>query len=136
MRQSTMQTTDYEAEYKDRLLVKLAKWGKPFCTYFMDTIHSSINQLAAWELHQFGLEDITTNQSESYNFVLKKLQDWKEAPIDALCLSLFRLCQFYIAELERGYAGLGNYTLSGGIPHVDRTDVPGTIFYRVPSTGY
>ena len=111
-----------EAEYKDRLLVKLAKWSKPFCTYFMDTIHSSINQLAAWELHQFGLEDISTNQSESFNFVLKKLQDWKEAPIDALCLSLLRLCQFYIAEIKRGYSGLGNYTLSGG-RDVDRDAV-------------
>lgn len=44
--------------------------------------------------------------------VLKDLQDWKEAPLDSLILSLYQLQAFYWNETKRGLAGLGNYTIA------------------------
>ena len=34
---------------------------------------------------------ITTNQSEGFNTIMKRLQKWKEAPLDSVILSLYRL---------------------------------------------
>ena len=47
--------------------------------------------------------------------VLKGLQEWKEAPVDVIALSTFRLAQFYILEVRRGRCGLGNYMLRQGL---------------------
>ena len=44
--------------------------------------------------------------------VLKDLQDWKEAPLDSLVLSLYQLQAFYWNETKRGLPGLGNYTVA------------------------
>ena len=74
-----------------------------------------IDQIGAWQLRPFGLESITTNQSEAFNCVLKRLQQWKEAPVDAAVLSLYRLNQFFIAEISRGHSGLGDYVLREGL---------------------
>ena len=52
---------------------------------------------------------ITTNQSEGFNTVLKHLQHWKEVPVDAIVLSLYRLQCFYYNEIQRGFCGLGTY---------------------------
>lgn len=55
---------------------------------------------------------ITNNQSEGFNTVLKHLQHWKEAPIDATVLSLYHLQSFYYNEIQRGFSGLGNFSLN------------------------
>ena len=47
----------------------------------------------------------------NYSRVLKDLQEWKEAPVDSVVLSLFQLQVFYYNEVKRGLAGLGEYTL-------------------------
>ena len=47
----------------------------------------------------------------NYSRVLKHLQEWKEAPVDSVVLSLFQLQVFYYYEVKRGLAGLGEYTL-------------------------
>ena len=41
--------------------------------------------------------------------MLKDLQQWKEAPLDCVVLSLYQLQAFYCNEIRRG---LGQYTLS------------------------
>jgi len=76
-------------------------------------------------LGHFKIDSVTTNQSESFNCVLKRLNDWKEAPVDAMVLSLFRLAQFYVAEVHRGYIGSGNYSLRPGVspPNLQVTTV-------------
>ena len=45
------------------------------------------------------------------NKLLKSLNIWKEAPVDVVVLSFLRLHQYYIKEISRGHAGLGNYNL-------------------------
>lgn len=54
---------------------------------------------------------VTTNQSESFNAVLKRLHSWREVPLDAIVLSLYHLQAFYLNEIQRGFAGIGSFTL-------------------------
>ena len=44
------------------------------------------------------------NQSEGFNSVLKRLQSWKEVPIDTALLSLYHLHAYYRNEWQRGLA--------------------------------
>ncbi len=55
---------------------------------------------------------MTSNQAESFNALLKRLQNWREVPVDAIVLSLYYLQAFYSNEVQRGFAGLGNFKLS------------------------
>lgn len=48
---------------------------------------------------------ITNNQSESFNATLKRMQRWREVPIDTIILSLYHLQAFYYNEIMRGLAG-------------------------------
>ena len=66
-----------------------------FSEYYTESIHSVIDKLRSWNLRRFALATITANQSEALNSVLKRLQDWKEAPIDSMALSLFSLVKVY-----------------------------------------
>ena len=43
--------------------------------------------------------------------MLKSLQEWKEAPVDCMAVSLHYLQMYYSHEIERGKQGLGEYTL-------------------------
>ena len=43
---------------------------------------------------------------------MKDLQSWKEAPLDCMVLSLYRLQAYYYNEIKRGLSGLGQYTVS------------------------
>ena len=96
-----------------RLLSLTTTWSQPFAKYFVDTIHPSIDHLGAWILREYGMDSATTNQSETFNYVLKRLQEWKEAPIDALALSLFRLSQYHVTEIR--LCGQGEYNLCDGL---------------------
>jgi len=113
-----------------RLISYVTKWSQPFATHFVDNIHPNVNHLGAWLLRPFGLDSATTNQSESFNYVLKRLQDWKEAPIDALVLSLFRLAQFHVAEIRRGRCGQGDFTLPEGVEPAPSDAVPSIAVHR------
>ena len=63
--------------------------------------HSSI-----WVLKGAGIEKselgITNNPSESINAVLHALQNWKQVPLDVICLSLLYLSHFYHHKIQRG----------------------------------
>ena len=43
---------------------------------------------------------ITNNQSEGFNTVLKRLQNWREVPVDAIVLTLYYLQAFYHDEIQ------------------------------------
>ena len=82
------------------------------CIYF-GQVSSSIGR---WILEGMGVYNpysgVTTNQSESFNSVLKRLQSWREVPVDAIVLALYQLQAFYTNEVQRGFAGLGKFSLS------------------------
>ena len=62
-----------------------------------------------WNLEPYGIYNpmsgITSNQSESFNSVLKRLQGWKEIPVDTAVLTLYHLQAYYWNEWQRGLAG-------------------------------
>ena len=60
--------------YKDSLLQYFLGWSQPFSVWFTDCVNPVIDKLASWALAQYDLKQVTTNQSESFNFVLKQLQ--------------------------------------------------------------
>ena len=54
---------------------------------------------------------MVNNQSESFNMLLKDLQQWKEVPVDSIVLSVYLLQSFFMNEFTRGLAVQGNYHL-------------------------
>ena len=52
-----------------------------------------------------------TNASESFNAVLKRLQEWKEVPLDVIAQGCEQLCSFFDVELLRGRYDLVTYRL-------------------------
>ena len=44
--------------------------------------------------------------------VIKDLQQWKEAPLDCVILSLHQLQAYYCNEIKRGLSGIGTYTIA------------------------
>ena len=47
---------------------------------------------------------VTNNQAEGLNYVLKQLQEWKEAPVDCMLLALHYLQGYYRVEIACGHA--------------------------------
>jgi len=48
---------------------------------------------------------VTTNQSESFNATLKRLQRWREVTVDSIVLALYHLQAFFHNEIQRGFIG-------------------------------
>ena len=71
--QSLLEATSH-AEYNAQLLRFATKWSKPFLEYFLSSVNDRIEQIGRWILRKYALETATTNQSESFNKVLKSLQ--------------------------------------------------------------
>jgi hypothetical protein len=104
------------SNYEEKFEELKDNWSQPFLEYYMKTFHAEI----ATNLGRFVLESmdlyhpytgVTNNQSESFNAVLKRLQRWREVPVDSIILSLYHLQAYYHNEIQRGFAGLGNYRL-------------------------
>ena len=90
-------------------------------------MHPVIDHVGSWEQRRYGAELLTSNQSESFNATLKKLQQWKEAPVDAMVVVMYRFAQVYENEIARGRAGLGDYELlPGASPVVCSTSTDST----------
>ena len=65
--------------------------------------------MCRWNLVEYNLYNpvsgITSNQSESFNSVLKRVQEWKEIPVDSAVLSLYHLQGYYWNEWQWGLSG-------------------------------
>jgi len=48
---------------------------------------------------------VTTNQSEGFNSTLKRLQRWREVPVDTIVYSLYNLQAYFNNEIQRGLSG-------------------------------
>ena len=66
---------------------------------------------AIWHLKELGITNpengVTNNAAESFNAVLHHLKQWKDVPLDIVCVSLFHLSSFYHLEIERGFHQCG-----------------------------
>ena len=71
--------------------------------------------LGRWILEPLGIystfSGVTSNQSESFNAVLKDFEKWKEALVDSAVLSFYYLQVYYYNEIQRGFCGIGTHTL-------------------------
>jgi hypothetical protein len=65
----------------------------------------------------------STNDSESFNAILKRSQDRADCPLDVMVLRLLQTCSFLQCEARRAMHGCGSWklseTLSIDIPEVD-----------------
>ncbi|CAG2192435.1 unnamed protein product [Mytilus edulis] len=125
--------SDSEAEYmtlKDELI---RKWSKPVVVYFEKMEKDILTHSGKWVIDKYqNLYDpysgITNNACESMNAVIKGLNKYRELPVDCFVLSMFYLQNYYINEVQRGLAGIGNYTLRTKFNHAsipkDEINVP------------
>ena len=113
--------TVMRADSEKELLAKVddlsEKWSQPMVEYFNSELKSDIMKHSAkFVLAPLGLYDpfsgITNNISESMNCVMKDLLDWKEVPVDVIVLCFQMLQNYYLAEVRRGFGGIGTYTLT------------------------
>ena len=112
-----LMNAESEAIFEEKWLQLRKNWSKPFAEYFETRIAKNRSSFGAWvpEIKQIkqdlGLQIITSNQSEGFNFLLKRtvLQKWNEVPVDKLLHGVHLLQNFYLQEIRRGYAGLGEY---------------------------
>ena len=65
-------TSDSQASYTQLLLQQTTKWSQPFAEHFVEKVNPDVASLGAWELRKYDQESATTNQSELFNFVMKK----------------------------------------------------------------
>ena len=114
-----------EEAYKEKLEDLTAKWTSPLLDYYMDQIEPGITSVARWAIEPLGVYNpysgVTNNQAEGLNYFLKQLQQWHEAPVDCMLLSMQHLQSFYLTEISRGQNGMGNYHLHPQFSQVSNT---------------
>jgi len=96
--------------------LKLSFTNKTILNYFEVKLlpafkeHSSI-----WKLKENGIPNpehgLTNNASESMNAVLRSLQEWRQVPLDVICVSLYHLSCYYHREIVRAYHVCGMWQL-------------------------
>jgi hypothetical protein len=66
--------------------------------------------LGKWVLEPMNVyhpfSGVTTNQSEGFNSTLKRLQRWREVPVDTVLLTIYHLQAYFHNEIQRGMAGI------------------------------
>ena len=109
----------YEAELNQRTV----NWSNQIHQYYFKNIHPEVyTSIGRWILEKEGVycpfSGVVTNQSASFNMVLKSLQSWKEVPVDCIVLSFYILQSFFMNEITRGLANQGNYHLHTQFLHM------------------
>lgn len=80
--------------------------------YYKRQIESQIHRIGRWVFEPTHKnKKVDTNASESFNCVLKRLQEWREVPVDVIVHGCERLCRFYDMKIQRGRYDLGSYRL-------------------------
>ena len=105
-----------EKDYRQLYGVLSQKWSQAFVEYYNHHIGPEVTDAAGrWILEPLGVYNgysgVTTNQSEGFNTLLKSLTQRKESTIDSLMLALYFLQCYFSNEIQRGLAGLGQYSL-------------------------
>ena len=112
-----------------RMLQKFElKWSEPFMHYFQDNLNDSVfHKAGRWIIESQGVycstSGITTNTSESFNALMKRLLSHGEVRLDEIVIASYFLQNYYYREVLRGRCLLGNYNLIGDIEPLDIDDV-------------
>ena len=67
-----------------------------------------MSNMGTWAVSPFGLQLMTTNQSDSLNASLKRHTGWKESRIDEMVLSLLTLSESFDSRIVRSQYGSGD----------------------------
>ncbi|CAC5363339.1 unnamed protein product [Mytilus coruscus] len=105
-----------EQGYEERKKLLVSKWSQGVYSYFMKVEKDILKHCGKWIIEKYpNLYDpffgLTNNSCESMNAVIKRLNKFKELPVDCFVLSMFYLQTYYTTEIQRGLAGIGNFTL-------------------------
>ena len=100
-----------EEEYIHQKDLLTSKWSKPIKQYLEKIEKDIIKHCGKWIVDKYhNLYDpfsgITYNPCESMNAVIKRLNKYKELPVDCFVLSMYYLQNYYITEGQRGLAGI------------------------------
>lgn len=100
------------AELSSKLSTVKQTWSAAFVTYYEDCLADKIMISYVGHLRSLGLQfdSMTTNMSESLNFVIKDFQGWKESTADVCLFALYQLQLYYMKQISRSRDGYGPYT--------------------------
>ena len=95
---------------------KTKTWSYPFCEYIKHAIDANVECHAAWSVAHLidiivGSKGKTTNQSEGFDYLLKTFKGLARITSGRHSSCIPDVQNFYICETQRGYAGIGTYTL-------------------------
>ena len=83
--------------YSGKLAEMAQKWSAPF------TRVTSTKTLCLLHTVYDLYSGVINNQAKGLNYVLKQLQEWKEAPVDCMILALHYLQGYYQVEIAYGH---------------------------------
>jgi hypothetical protein len=91
-------------------------------SYFQKLEKDILKHCGKWVIDKYQhlydpFSGVTNNPCESMNAVIKRLNKFKELPVDCFVLSMFYLQNYYITEFQRGLAGIGNFQLKTEFLH-------------------
>ena len=120
-------------QYEQQLVVVSKKWDGAFDLYYKREIHPDVHlSIGRWMLENLRIYNpysgVTNNQSEGLNRVMKDLQGWKEVSVDCILLTLYQLQAFYLNEIKREIAGIGEYHLKLGYANIQSIKIWLSIF--------
>uniref|UniRef100_A0A1X7T231 SWIM-type domain-containing protein n=1 Tax=Amphimedon queenslandica TaxID=400682 RepID=A0A1X7T231_AMPQE len=109
-------------EMKESAVVR--KYDK-VCQYLENNIIPSFKSHAAiWTLKLAGISNaengLTNHASESMNAVIRRLQQWKQVPVDVIVTSLHHLCIYYRCEIERSVHQCGQWRVKDEFSYLKR----------------
>nr|CAH0112730.1 unnamed protein product [Daphnia galeata] len=119
---------NYHKQYNE--ILSGHRWIQEFKKYYQKEIHSKIGYIGRWRLQLHGLSTGDTNASESFNCVLKRLQDWDERPVDVIARGFLLLCQYHDTEILRGRYGMGDLTLKSSLSKVYDMNIDKPVFEK------
>jgi hypothetical protein len=108
----------------------LQRFYKHVCGY----LHEDIDRIGLWSLKKYGLQSINNKQAESISELIKRFQEWKDAPLDSMILGLHRIFQYYNAKIVRGWYRQGEYQLRDHLQSYYTSESNGTVLPDLPSS--
>ena len=109
------------AEFKSHteIIKKTFASKKIFFEYFnkiLKDIENYSSKLVSTKYDSFKGKRATSNQSESFNRILKSVVCWDESKMDKMLLVLYHLQNAFIFEFARGFKGVRKYKPKAYIP--------------------
>lgn len=101
--------------------------------YYKKNIDSQIQRIGRWILKDHNIESADTNSSESFNCVLKRLQEWREVPIDTIAHGFEYLCKFHEVEILRGRYNMGTYRIRPHLAKLYNREIDKPVFPKTVS---